>query len=222
MNVETVDILNALKKMPVFSLSDYAKLVENTYAKASLRRLVKKGLVHRVRRDVYTVYDDPLMVAPFTYRPSYIGGYSALHMHGLLDQIPKDMLCFTTRPLLKLKFSNTLILYKHTKNLFGYSFVEYKGFKIPVATPEKAFAESIGLIPFSLILPYFDSLDMEKMKELLLRLPKGKERRVAYLLHLKGVDVKVIASKRPILLDPLGPREGELDRSFNIIKNVRL
>ncbi len=216
------EVLEVLKGLPVFSFSEYAKLLGNSYAKESLRRLIKRGIVYRVRRDSYTLYDDPLLIAPFLYRPSYIGGYSALHLQGLLDQIPKDILCFTSRPPTTITAFNTIIHYKHTGGPFHYTFLDYRGFKLPIAIPEKAFAETIGLLPLSLIIPAFKELNKDRLVEIIPDLPSGTQRRIAYLLSREGINIDIKISKRTLLLDPLGPKEGTIDKRFNIIRNVRI
>ena len=218
-----LNLLKKLQRIPVFTLSDYRKMVRTTYARHSLSRLVKKGEVYRIMKNRYTVYDDPLLIATFIYPPSCIGGYSALHLHGLLNQIPNNILCFTNRPPRKLLIFGREIIYKHTKYPLFYEPMEYQNFKIPVAIPEKAFIESIGIIPMDLLRDALESLNPETLWEVARKASHATKRRVAFIIYRKwGKRHRIGKTKRRLLLDPIGKRRGELNKMYNIIDNTNL
>ena len=86
--------------------------------------------------------EDPLLVAPFLTFPSYVSMFSALLIRGAISQMPMGVQVVTTR-----KRKNKVATYNDTKIeffrikrrlFFGFEYVWYEGFQVPVAKPEKA------------------------------------------------------------------------------------
>ncbi|MDD4250936.1 MAG: hypothetical protein PHX27_01965 [Candidatus ainarchaeum sp.] len=204
-----LSVLNAMKEMPVFSLSDVAKITTNrAYAKVLLARMVKEKRVIRIMRDKYSFHDNPLIFAPFLNNPSYVSCASALSYYGLISQIPNSIFLMTTKRSKKIG----KIFYKKTKNFFGFNSIKINGVKTFIAEPEKAFIDSIGIHPLHIILEALPELDSKKLLDYAKK--SGETKRISYLLKK---EVKV--SKKYIYLDPLSKKKGERDEKWKLIVN---
>jgi predicted transcriptional regulator of viral defense system len=95
-----VNALNALAKLrglgtPVVETADAAATLRQTTAAASqtLKRLAGAGLITPVRHGTFWVEGpvDPLRMATYLTAPneSYVSLQTALHLHGLIEQIPE-------------------------------------------------------------------------------------------------------------------------------------
>ena len=114
----------------------------------------------------------------------------------------------------------------HTKYFFGFDNSEYMNFKIPIATPEKAIIDSIGLIPISLIEDAWSNINIEKMLEYLQKIKKSSiVKRLGYLLEKHGFDIydkiKDNINNKYIYVDPLAKKQGAKNKKWKLIINVR-
>src|SRR3989344_6814827 len=217
-------ILN-LKEVPVFSMADISQIVSGKeYAKKLLRRMVLSEDIKKIKRDKYTFYDDPFLVSTLINKPNYISSVSALSYHKLISQIPKDVFCFTLKKEKNIHFISE-IKFIQTKYFFGFDDQEYLNFKIPVATPEKAIIDSIGLVPISLIEESFEEVNIERMLEYLKKIKKSSIiKRVGYLLEKHKYDIydkieKYINNKY-IYLDPIAKKYGKRNKKWRLIINT--
>ncbi len=217
--------IQQLKEIPVFSLADVSQIVSGKqYAKKILRRLKKENEIKRIKKDVYTFHDDPLLISSFLVKPSYISSVSALSYYKLITQIPKDIFCFTTKNKKQFKY-NTKIRFFHTEYFFGFENKNYLGFKIPIATPEKAIIDSIGVVPFSVVEEAVESLNINLIKEYLIKIGKSSIiKRIGYILENNGFDVSELKSKinnKYVYLDPLARRTGRKNKEWKLIDNLK-
>lgn len=213
-----------LKELPVFSLADIAQIVSGKeYAKKVIRRMIKEGEIKKLRRNSYTFYDDPFLVSIFLVKPSYISSVSALSYHRLITQIPANVFCFTTKKNLNV---GSKIRFFHTDYFFGFEEKEYNGFKIPIATPEKAIIDSIGVIPMSVFEEAVGSIDINKMTGYLKKIKKSSVlKRVGYLLEKNGLNayesLKNKINSKYIMLDPLAGKRGVKNKKWRLIVNTK-
>ena len=147
-------ILELAETLPSFSAANLAPLGENRkYLNIILSRYVQRGMVSRLRKDLYvtrnylnhaerrgifTEYVE--FVANKLYSPSYLSLDYVLHEHNLLTEIPRNI---TSVGLRKTDhFSNNLgnfIYHKIKENLFmGFKVVTKGEFSILKATKAKA------------------------------------------------------------------------------------
>ena len=211
-------LIKALEKMPVFSLADVAKIVgSREYSKKLLHRMVKENAIKRVMRDKYTFQDDDFIIAPFLYLPSYISCASALSYHGLISQIPTSLFLISKKRSKVIKYKRDIV-YNTTKHYFGFNYIEYNGVKIPIAEPEKAFIDSIGIHPLHIVAEAIDELDKNKLIEYAKKCNQIK--RIGYLLEKRGdkTDIKKLSNKY-IYLDSLGIKKGKKDKKWKLIVN---
>jgi predicted transcriptional regulator of viral defense system len=86
--------------------------LDATRSRRFLAHLVERGWLARVRQGLYAVVplgasepsawrEDPWIVAERSFAPCYIGGWSACEHWGLTEQIFRDVVVFTARPMRK-------------------------------------------------------------------------------------------------------------------------
>ena len=113
--------------------------------KVQLSRFVKKGTLVRLKRGIYLFPDrhvDELILGSILYKPSYISLETALHIYGIIPDIPSTVTSVT---------SVTPNTFSTPKGTFSYSCIDkkyYFGFKkvitkenglsYDIAEPEKA------------------------------------------------------------------------------------
>ena len=203
-----VEILEHFSKAPIFTLSDVNQIVSNrVYAKKLVSRMVGSGRVKRVKKGLYTMHGDPFLISTFLLRPSYISSVSALAYHRRITQIPKEVFCFTSKLPMRYFFMEEINFF-HTKYFFGFEGMDYLGFTVPVATPEKALIDSIGRVPLDLVEEAFDGLDGGRVVSYLKRIGRScTAKRIGYLMEKHGHrvynELKPYVDSRYVLLDPL-------------------
>ncbi|MHA1606402.1 MAG: type IV toxin-antitoxin system AbiEi family antitoxin domain-containing protein [Candidatus Freyarchaeota archaeon] len=141
--VKYASVLDEVMRMPVFTAKDLViRGVPRSYVRRLANLLKEKGRIKIVERGKYAVTEDPLLVAPFLTFPSYVSMFSALLIRGAISQMPMGVQVVTTR-----KRKNKVATYNDTKIeffrikrrlFFGFEYVWYEGFQVPVAKPEKA------------------------------------------------------------------------------------
>lgn len=215
-----------LKEIPVFSLADISQIVSGKeYAKKLLRKLVLLNEIKKIRRNTYTFHDDQFLISTFLNKPSYISSVSALSYYKLITQIPKDIFCFTIKRNKNIKFTSE-IKFIHTKYFFGFDNLEYMNFKIPIATPEKAIIDSIGLVPISLFEEALENINIKRILEYLQKIKKSSIiKRIGYLLEKRGFNIfdkiKKNINNRYIYLDPLAKKHGIKNKKWKLIINTK-
>jgi predicted transcriptional regulator of viral defense system len=202
------EIMEKFSALPVFSLADVSQITKSrVYAKFLLSSILKKGKIKKIKRDLYTLHEDPFLVATFIIKPSYISSISALSFYKDISQIPNEIFCFTTKPPKVFHFIQTIRFF-HTKFFFGFEEKEYRGFKILIADREKAIIDSIGKIPIYVFEEALEKINMEKILDYVKRIgKKSLAKRIGYLLEKKGYDVypeiKDLIDKKFVFLDPI-------------------
>ncbi|MFA5381621.1 MAG: hypothetical protein WC356_00515 [Candidatus Micrarchaeia archaeon] len=220
--MEDIDVMNKLRKIPVFSITDFRKIVRTTYAKQALMRLIKKKHVFRIIRNRFSVYNDPFVIAPWLCRSSYLGSYSALRYHNLMTQLPQNIVCITGSAPKKINILGTEVVYRHSKYIFGYEMKDYSDTKIPVSLPEKALIDSIGFTSLDMVLEEIGEFNKDILWDLAQKMPNHIKRRIAYIIYKVWKQENKVNSGRTIYLDPLGSKKGKINQKYNIIENVIL
>jgi len=212
------------RNVPVFSLSDINQIIKNRiYAKKFIKKMIREGEAFKIKRGLYTLYKDPLLVSTFIRKPSYLSGVSALSFHRAISQIPKDVFCATSGKPYSLNF-NGKIRYFNSRYFFGYKMEDYENFKVPVADNEKAIIDSIGITPLHIIEEALEEIEEEKMIFYLKKIKKSEVvKRIGYFLEKKGLNVydklKKHVNYKYIILDPLGNKKGKRNKKWRLIIN---
>lgn len=143
---QLIETLEYLKRYPIFNNTVLKnKLYKSSeYTNLFIYRLTKRGLIHKVERNKYTVFKDPFLIASRIVWPSYISCWSALKYHNLTEQIPHDITVILTIDKKDIIFNNTGIRFIKTqpRNFFGYEKVGYHGSEIFIADVEKSIIDS--------------------------------------------------------------------------------
>ena len=140
--------------MKLFSTTDIRK----AFPSFDARRLVEwqhKGYIHKIINRWYKFSEVPteerllLWTANRIYHPSYVSMETALSYYGL---IPEAVYTITAVSTLKTKSFDTPLgtfSYRHVKPalFFGYRILDWKGFPIKMAEPEKVILDYLYLNP---------------------------------------------------------------------------
>jgi predicted transcriptional regulator of viral defense system len=157
-----------LKTTPIFRAKDIELIVKNkNYSYVILHNLLKKGEIKRVKKGWYSIYEDPI-VSVFCFKPAYIGLQEALSFHELWEQETNVILVTTRKVRIGIRkiFDNNVILHRiKQKYFFGYDYLKYENFFIPISDIEKTLIDLV----------YFNEIpDKRVLKEIKKKINKGK------------------------------------------------
>jgi predicted transcriptional regulator of viral defense system len=157
-----------LKTTPIFRAKDIELIVKNkNYSYVILHNLLKKGEIKRVKKGWYSIYEDPI-VSVFCFKPAYIGLQEALSFHELWEQETNVILVTTRKVRIGIRkiFDNNVILHRiKQKYFFGYDYLKYENFFIPISDIEKTLIDLV----------YFNEIpDKKVLKEIKKKINKGK------------------------------------------------
>lgn len=153
-----------------FTVADLEKILglprKSVYV--TLHRLVKSGLLIRLRQNAYTIFTevvDAEKIANELYFPCYFSFESALSRDGILSQIPFTLRFATTRPSKKMILGDVEVEFSHLKPelFFGYTLENGQN----TALPEKALLDQLYLVSrgkASLNIGELDLRDLNKEK----------------------------------------------------------
>lgn len=144
--------LRALR-VPAFTTSDAAAAVGLSIEAAShaLRRLGAAGLVTPVRKGLWTTREspDPLTLADYITapHPSYVSLQSALHLHGMIEQIPNVTYLVSLGRTAQIRTRvGTFSVHHVGPQLFGGATMDHRT-GVRLASPEKALIDFLYLSP---------------------------------------------------------------------------
>ena len=180
------DVISSALSRPVFTLSYLTKRgVPEKYAKVLIHRLVKRGVVHRVERGLYATVDDPIVVGGNMVFPSYISMYTALSLRGVLYQVPSTVQIVTTRRRKnkRVDFFGSVIEFYRIKRefFFGFEYIYFNGFEVPVASVEKAIIDifyfkggvigtiDVEVVDVDRLVKYLEIMNKKSLKRKVLR-----------------------------------------------------
>ena len=232
--------MQALKKLeghPTFNVDTVAGILgkDVSYAKVYVNRLKKRGIIHQLQRNVYTVQDDPLIIASRIIWPSYISLWAALRYHNLTEQTVNKISIVTTRIKSRKSISlkNTTIVFERVQPLtfFGFSKIRIKDFELFMAEPEKALIDAVLLKRISVVEVYSllninrKTLSSEKLIDYVLRTQnKALAKRFGWMLsslhYPSAHKLKEDTYKTLIPLDYSRPVSDIKDKKWGIIVNI--
>jgi len=230
-------IVKKLEGYPTFNIDTFANIIDNdnTYAKVHLNRLKNRGVVKQIQRNVYTVQEDPLIIASRIIWPSYISLWAAFRYHNLTEQIPNKISVITTRSKSreKINMMNTTISFEKIRPswFFGFSKIKIQDFEVFIAEPEKALIDAVLLKKISTAEIYFlireniKNISTKKLVDYILRTKNNAlAKRFGWMLESLGCNyakkLKKHAYKTMIPLDFTRPITGARDKKWGIIVNI--
>jgi len=225
-----------------FSPSDLTALFDLPMAKAYeiLRRLKSEEVVRPVQAGKYLllgfrperVLSNPMFIATRVANPAYVSYWSALHFHGLTEQVPRTIFVATARKRKPLDFNGARLVFVRVApyKFFGYQREMIGDLPVLVAEVEKALVDSLdqpryagGLLEVAKALYQArEQLDPERLVEYTNRMRnRSLCSRLGYLLDRFGRPVKGLdISQTFVLLDPQGKAEGPYDHRWRVRVNV--
>ncbi|PIZ47029.1 hypothetical protein COY29_05735 [Candidatus Woesebacteria bacterium CG_4_10_14_0_2_um_filter_39_14] len=149
--LNTMDFIKTLQELDrgFFTVADFEKItgLSKNSLKVTLNRLVKQGILTRLKRGIYQLSlsaIDVKRIANQLYYPSYLSFESALSDYGLLSQIPFTQTFATTRKSKKMTIWKTEVEFTQIKKDLFFGYTLDKG--IYIAEPEKALLDELYLI----------------------------------------------------------------------------
>ncbi len=167
------------KITPVFRKKDVDLIVKNkSYSGVILHNLFKRGEIKRVTKSWYTIHEDPI-VSVFCFKPAYIGLQEALSFHELWEQ-ETNVVIVTTRKVRtgtrKILGSNVIFHRIKKEYFFGFDYIKYEKFFIPISDKEKTLIDLI----------YFNEIPEKKiLKEIRKKINEKKMRKYLSVYPIK-------------------------------------
>lgn len=236
--MNTLKLVDALKQYPTFTLEAFATIIDKDkpYAKLHLHRLKNRHIIKQIQRNVYTIQDDPLIVASRIIWPSYISLWAALRYHNLTEQIPYTIAVVT--PRLKrpvaIEVGHIDIIFEKIKPayFFGFSKIHIQGFEVFMADPEKTLIDAVLLKKistteiYSILQEHIKNISAKKIVDYILRTNNhALAKRFGWMLesldctYAKHLEKQVYRTLIP--LDVSRPPVGDHDKKWGIIVNIR-
>lgn len=153
--MSAVNVLGRLRALgvPAVTTSDAAAAAGLSIEAAShaLRRLASAGLVTPVRKGLWALREspDPLSLADYVTapHPSYVSLQTALHLHGMIEQIPDvTYLVSLGRTALVRTRIGTYSVHHVGPRFFGGAVLDHRT-GVRLASPEKALVDFLYLSP---------------------------------------------------------------------------
>ena len=154
---EPQNIMTFIKKMgrPVFTTHELTAISGKSPSTVvhSLRRLVKQGLLMKIYRGVWAEEPGTRAISPFEIIPYlfprqrvYVSFITALHLHGIVEQIPQVITLASTAHTSTLRTKAGVFSVHQMAPAFFDGFDWYKGEgHFLIAEPEKALIDSLYL-----------------------------------------------------------------------------
>lgn len=229
-----------------------------SYLRQALHYLARDGWIVRLRRGLYALSSTVPGVSPVhefeiamaLVEPAAISHWSALHHHGLTDQVPRSVFVLTTTKASVPRERNTSPGRRSAGYRVGattYRFVQVKperyfgvetewvgDARVSFTDPERTLLDGLARPRYcgdsAEVLHAFrmrgEDLDLERLVDYALRLDVATVKRLGWVLERQGVEPKDLLrlSEVPIKgyrpLDPTGPRRGPCDARWMIQVNL--
>ncbi len=230
--MKAVELLEDFRKMPMFTINELSRMLrkDEKYVRTAAYRLESNGLIKRVERGKYTVYDDPLMFASCITVPSYISFWTALRIYNLTEQLPGGAMVAVTKPKKEIEFNGERITFTKTRHFWGYTKMRYRDFDIMIAEKEKSVIDCM----LSKNTPFDEAakavmggeLDYEKLIEYVRKTGNGSlAKRIGFLIEKHGRDAGALLGIIDSNYIPLNwslKSEGRKDFRWKIVMNTVL
>jgi len=245
----TAELLHKLcRRGPVFTFKEALEVsgYDRGYLKLVLHMLERGGWIERIEKGKYVILPleaergrytlHEFVIGSELVKPSAIAYWSALHYHGLTEQIPNVVFIQTTsrkkRRELTVFGTKYRIVRVVERKFFGLEPLWIEELKIHVTDKEKTVIDCLdkpqycgGVIEVYKALGEGD-VDVGKLSEYLEKFGSGAvAKRLAYLAKLAGLEVEVpgrLIKKGVVALDPTMPRKGKVNHRLKLLINVEL
>ncbi|MGI0141946.1 MAG: type IV toxin-antitoxin system AbiEi family antitoxin domain-containing protein [Candidatus Micrarchaeales archaeon] len=182
---------------PVFTLTDMkvllsGKHISPAYLKMLVNHMLKSRTIRRISRGVYTFHND-IAVVGFAYRPFYYGLEDALSYRNLWTQATNPVVVTPNgvrEGIRKFGGGNYMVKRVKPKLFFGFNFIRYYDFWIPVSDFEKTLIDLIYYkhgIRKEALKPLAQAIDKARLDEYLKQYSNAFKKKVYAQLE-KGKD----------------------------------
>lgn len=232
---EVIDAITD-RDLLVFGPTEVQRFLEVSQRNAYriLKGMTEKGLVERIARGTYALSETyesrtSYEIASNLEPASYVGFWSALHFHGLTDQVPRTIFVAVTRQKRSVRIQGQTVRFVRVQPATFFGYRSYEG--AVVSDPEKTLLDCCRLPEYAggmaLVANAIPSdIDIDRILRYAERLDSGAvAARIGYLLDRTGVlpepeRLQTLVSSYT-KLDPAGERENPV-ADWKLYANVRL
>jgi predicted transcriptional regulator of viral defense system len=231
--------------------------LSDSYLGEALYHLRRTGWIVSLRRGLYALSSSVPGVTPVhefevamaLVNPAAISHWSALHYHGLTDQVTRKVFVLTTKDASIPRVRNNTpkrirngytvgetiyqFIQVRPNRYFGVEKVWINEARVTITDPERTLLDGLSMPQycgdFAEVLHAFelrgDYLDLERIIEYAFKLDTATAKRLGWVLQHEGVNPARLhpLAELPIKgyrkLDPTGPREGPCNRHWMIQEN---
>ena len=232
----------------VFSLDDVTNITDNyETSRTTIKRLVKKGKVLRVRGGLYAAVPPEFLNSNYEVdryilanKKGQEGGalayHSALELHGVAQSYFNTVYCLTKKPLRGFTFQSVQYKFFETKDVFGVTKMIRDAVPVMVTDRERTFLDCIrrpkycgGLEEILKSLGTFHTLDTNKLDKYLKRYnEKGLTQKTGAVLTLLKHETRVpdafleqlkneVGTKAYYLTNSARKGQGKLMSEWNVV-----
>ncbi len=185
------------RSTPIVSIASLKKIIgkRGDYVYLMVNKMLRRGELHKITRGMYSIYSDPI-ISVFCFKPSYLGLQDALSVHNLWEQ-ETNVIILTTKivreGVRKVFDSNVIIKRINPKYFFGFDYVKYGGFYVPVSDVEKTFIDFIYFnqpLDSAVINNFRKRIDRKKLQAYLRRYDSSIANKVLNIIDKKGHKIK--------------------------------
>jgi predicted transcriptional regulator of viral defense system len=177
-------IRDFVEKTPVFSSKDIERIIKDkNYAHLILSKLTKRGEIFRLTKGFYSTFNDPTF-SVFCFKPSYLGLYEALSLRNLWEQETNTIIITIKRVrggIRKILGANVIVRRIKPKYFFGFDYIKYDNFYIPVSDLEKTLIDLVYFkesLTWQILKNLKNKIDKRKMLKYLKAYPKNFQKLV--------------------------------------------
>jgi predicted transcriptional regulator of viral defense system len=228
------------------------------YLRQALHHLTKSGWLVRLRKGLYALSSSvpgaspahEFEIAMALADPAAVSHWSALHHHGLTEQVPRKVFVLTTTETSVPRargargkqarggFPVGGMVYQFVQvkpeRFFGTEKVWIGEARVTITDPERTLLDGLSMPQycgdFAEVLHAFevrgDDLNLQRIIEYALKLDAATAKRLGWVLEYQGVEalklerLAALPIKGYRTLDPTGPREGPRNRHWMIQENL--
>lgn len=230
--MDKIKLLETLKTYPLFTFNDFIRITKKKkeYVRTLLYRLRKQGLIYKIEKEKYTLYDDPIIFASYIQIPSYISFWTALRFYNFTEQLPRTIMVASPKSRKEIIFLETKIKFIKIKNFFGYKKERYRDFNIFIGEKEKVIIDCflIKSVPLDEVIKAIESKELDKnklIKYAIMVKNKSLIKRIGYLMENLGYECKKLEKhidNNYIPLDSTFNLKGKRNKKWKIIVNRKI
>lgn len=232
--------------------------MSDNYLRQALHHLANAGWIVRLRKGLYAISSSVPGVLPAhefeiamaMAKPAAISHWSALHHHGLTEQVQRKVFVLTTTEASVPRARGSMAVKGPQGYLIGgttYQFIQIKPerffgtehvwigeARVTITDPERTLLDGLTMPhccgDFTEVLHAFQvrgaDLNLERIIEYALKLDAATAKRLGWVLERQGVEpaklerLALLPIKGYRTLDPTGPRKGPCNRHWMIQENL--